>query len=256
MRNYVHAYFTSLKKSIAGWGGGLAAGALLGLAAGGCGLTPQDQTLGTQTFTYTIPALTLPGGIPLPPGVMLPSIKCAVVSDCASMLSSLPLNSIPGLSLVCDTGYCAADLKLTILYVIDASSDPAFTLGIAQSEADSMRDVKMTYGITSSVTLAINSIDVYAGSDGLRGPADPRSNYLGTVGPVPAMGSVPYSADQYLLIEDGTPPHTQFINYAKHPENKFDVLMVATTPRLKAGDPLPAGKIDIKMVPIVHLLNR
>lgn len=60
----------------------------------------------------------------------------------------------------------------------------------------------------------------------------------------------------YLLLEDGTPAHTAFVNYAKHPENKFNVLMVATTPRLMAGDPIPAGNIEVRMVPIVTLLNR
>jgi hypothetical protein len=151
---------------------------------------------------------------------------------------------------------CAADLKLTILYIIDASKDPAFTLGIAQGQADKMRDVKMTYGITSTLNLAINKIDVYAGADGIRSTSDPKAQYLGTVGPVPAMGGITDSDDNYLLIEDGTPPHTQFVNYTKHPENKFDVLMVANTPRLKAGDPIPAGSIEIRMVPIVTLLNR
>jgi len=222
---------------------------LLALAAGGCGTTEQDQKLGTQTFQYMIPASGLPAGFALPP------IPCSDAAICNTFLKQANIQ-VPGLTPVCAAGTCGADLKLTILYVIDASSDPAFTLGIAQGEADSMRDVKMTYGITSTVNLAIDQIDVYAGADGLRGPADPRSNYLGTVGPVAAMGSIAYSPDNYLLIADGTPPHTQFINYAKHPENKFDVLMVATTPRLKAGDPIPAGAIEIQMIPIVHLLHR
>lgn len=62
--------------------------------------------------------------------------------------------------------------------------------------------------------------------------------------------------ENYLLLEDGTPAHTAFVNYAKHPENKFNVLMVATTPRLVAGDPIPSGGIEVRMVPIVTLLNR
>ncbi len=104
--------------------------------------------------------------------------------------------------------------------------------------------------------MSLNQIDVYAGADGIRSTADPKAQYLGTVGPVPAMGTIPDSVNNYLLIEDGTPPHTQFVNYAKHPEDKFDVLMVATTPRLKAGAPIPAGGIEVRMVPIVTLLNR
>ena len=248
MKTYIHAYFSSLKQKLHRLTAGLALGSLFAVAAAGCGATPQDQKLGQQTFTYTIPPTGLPSGFSLPP------IACADVSTCYSFLRAANIN-LPGLTPVCDANYCAADLKLTILYVIDAVNDPAFTLGIAQSEADKFRDVKMTYGITSTINLAINQIDVYVGKDGLRSPSDPNSIYLGTVGPVAAMGVVP-DGQNYLLIEDGTPAHTQFVNYAKHPENKFNVLMVATTPRLKAGDPIPAGGIEVRMVPIVTLLNR
>jgi hypothetical protein len=227
---------------------GLGAGLCLWAAAAGCGATAMDQKLGQQTFDYMIPAN------PLPPGTPLPSIACTDATVCSNFLRASGV-SIPGLSPVCAANVCQADLKLTILYIIDASNDPAFTLGIAQGEADSMRDVKMTYGITSTVNLAINQIDVYVGPDGLRSTSDPNSIYLGTVGPIAAMSNIP-DGDNYLLLEDGTPAHTAFVNYAKHPENKFDVLMVAQTPRLKPGDPIPSGKIEVRMVPIVTLLNR
>lgn len=250
MKTYIHAYFSSLKKKLSRLTIGLAAtlAGLCAVTAAGCGATPQDQKLGQQTFTYTIPPTGLPAGF------TLPMIPCADVSICNSFIRTANIN-LPGLTAVCDANLCAADLKLTILYVIDAVNDPAFTLGIAQSQADSFRDVKMTYGITSTINLAIKQIDVYVGKDGLRSPSDPNSIYLGTVGPVAAMGTVP-DGQNYLLIEDGTPAHTQFVNYAKHPENKFNVLMVATTPRLKAGDLIPAGGIEVRMVPIVTLLNR
>ena len=249
MQNYAYAFLTSLKRPITRLGAGLGLATLLELTVGGCGVTAQDQKLGTQTFSYTIPATGLPAGFTLPP------IPCADVSTCSSFLRAANI-SLPGLTPVCAANQCAADLKLTILYIIDAANDPAFTLGIAQGEADKMRDVKMTYGITSTMNLAINQIDVYAGADGIKSVSDPKAQYLGTVGPVAAMGTIPDSVDNYLLIEDGTPPHTQFVNYAKHPENKFDVLMVATTPRLKAGDQIPAGSIEVRMIPIVTLLNR
>ena len=243
MRKNINAYISSLKKTVFGLGAGLAL-----LAAAGCGATAMDQTLGTQTFDYMIPAT------PVPPGTTLPSIPCTDATVCKSFLAAGGI-SIPGLTPVCAANVCQADLKLTILYIIDASNDPAFTLGIAQGEADSMRDVKMTYGISSTVNLAINQIDVYVGPDGLRATADPNAIYLGTVGPIPPMSNIPDGMN-YLLLADGTPAHTAFVNYAKHPENKFDVLMVATTPRLMPGDPIPAGMIEVRMIPIVTLLNR
>ena len=184
MKNNIFAYFSSLKKPMTRLAARLLAPGLAAAVVSGCGATPRDQKLGQQTFTYTIPPTGLPTGFTLPP------IPCTDVSVCNSFIKASGI-SLPGLAPICAAGTCAADLRLTILYVIDAVNDPAFTLGIAQSQADSFRDVKMTYGISSTINLAVNQIDVYVGKDGLRSPSDPSSIYLGTVGPVPAMGNIP-----------------------------------------------------------------
>ncbi|HRI50500.1 MAG TPA: hypothetical protein PLW65_09995, partial [Pseudomonadota bacterium] len=113
MKTYIHAYFSSLKQKLHRLTAGLALGSLFAVAAAGCGATPQDQKLGQQTFTYSIPPTGLPAGFSLPP------IACADVSTCYSFLRAANIN-LPGLTPVCDANYCAADLKLTILYVIDA----------------------------------------------------------------------------------------------------------------------------------------
>ena len=47
----------------------------------------------------------------------------------------------------------------------------------------------------------------------------------------------------------------QYVDYTKHPENPFVVLMVVST-HLKAGDPIPKGPIDVRLVPVVTLLKR
>ncbi len=111
MKTYIHAYFSSLKQKLNQLTAGLALGSLV--AAAGCGATPQDQKLGQQTFTYSIPPTGLPTGFALPP------IPCTDVSTCNSFLRTANIN-LPGLSTVCEANFCAADLKLTILYVIDA----------------------------------------------------------------------------------------------------------------------------------------
>src|SRR3954470_22306813 len=107
MRNYFPAYLTSLKKSITGLSAGLAAGMLMAFTAAGCGATAQDQTLGRQTFQYSIPPITS-NGFTLPPGLPLPSIMCAVASDCSKVFTmqlGVDITKIiPGLSMVCDAG--------------------------------------------------------------------------------------------------------------------------------------------------------
>ena len=209
----------------------------------------MDLKLAQQTFHYDV-ALGTPAFIS-----SVPSISCQSTATCVNTLKTFGIID-PRLVPVCDTaaGNCAADVKLSIVYPVDVSQDPAFTSGFAQAQADSIRDIKLTYGITNGVNVDIDTIQVYLGPKGSTSPTGPGVNFLGTVGPIPKLATIP-DGENYLLIPDGTPAHDQYVDYTKHPENPFVVLMVVST-HLKAGDPIPKGPIDVRLVPVVTLLKR
>jgi hypothetical protein len=132
--------------------------------------------------------------------------------------------------------------------------DPAFTSGLAPNP-DWYRDIKLRYGITSTVNVDIQKIDVYLGPNTTTSPTSPNVYQLGTVGPVPKNSmSVPDDAHT-LLIEDGTPAHDEYISFIKNYTTPFRVLMVVST-HLKSGDPIPTGTIDVALVPTVTVLKR
>jgi len=186
--------------------GGLAALFLVGAAAYGCGVTEQEVKLAQQTFKYDL-VLAVPPQI-----TSIPTIPCTDSNVCVSALKLVGLND-PRIRPSCDTAamVCVADANITILYKVNVANDPAFTTGIAQGQADNMRDVKMTYGVTSTVNVDIEKIDVYVGPGDTLSVSGPGVNYLGKVGPI-LKNSVLPDGENYLLIADGSLPHEQFVD--------------------------------------------
>lgn len=249
MHNSIIARLSSLKlgfiKTLRRAALGLAAATAL-YAAAGCGTTEQDQTLATQTLKYDL-------NLNLPPNV--PAVPCAFV-NCATIPQMLGLGINQGITGVCDqpTGLCAADLKISILYILDFQNDPAFQLGIAQGQADIMRDVTFNYGVSSTLNIDISKIDAYVGPNGIRSLLDPGIVYIGQVGAIARMSNIPDAGS--ILIPDNTPAHSVVVQSIRHPENPFNVFLVASM-RYISGQPVPnKGTIEVQLKPVVKLLQR
>jgi hypothetical protein len=149
---------------------------------------------------------------------------------------------------------CELDLTLTIVATINVATDPAFTSGFAQGNADSVRDVNLQYTISDNANFDISKVDVYNGPNGIVSPTDAGVSYIGTIGPVAAGGALT-DKQQPLVIVDGSPAHDQVIDNIRNPQSPFTFLMVALV-RGTAGDPFPRGTLDIRTQPVVKLLNR
>lgn len=226
---------------------GLAAATAL-YAAAGCGTTEQEQSLAKQTLKYDL-NLNLP--------MTVPAIPCGFI-NCATLPTMLGLGINQGITGFCDQTQtpplCAADLKLSILYILDFQNDPAFQLGIAQGQADIMRDVTFNYGVASTLNIDISKIDAYVGPNGIRSLNDPGIVYIGQVGAIARMSSNPEAGS--ILIPDNTPAHSVVVQSIRHPENPFNVFLVANM-RYISGQPVPnKGSIEVQLNPVVKLLQR
>ncbi len=225
------------------------AGTGLGLAtATGCGITPMDLTLATQTLNGNV-------GLAAPPGISnIPTLACTSSSDCATYLrfAGIVDNRITA---TCDqpAATCGGDVSLGLYYNIDLSMDPGVTSGIV--DPNSIRDVKLEYGITSTVNIDIQKIDVYLAPGTATAYTSAGVNQLGTVGPVPKMSMTTPSDQQYLLIPDGTPAHDEYIGFLMNYQTPFKVFLQVST-HLQAGDPFPMGSIAVQLVPVITVLKR
>lgn len=227
----------------------LCAFALCGLTAtaASCGVTEQNIDLAEQKFSYDTMNTQ---------NIVLPAVPCFIGCDNILRATGIIDNRVKAL---CDdtTSQCVADLSLTIVYIVNVSEDPAFKLGIAQSSADAVREVTLNYGIISNTNFSIDKVDVYIGPNGIMSKDDAGVVPIGTIGPFPAGKTVRSGEDgpPPLVVQDLSPAHAQIVHNIKNPQDPFNFLMLAKI-RLRSGQELPKGTLNVSMTPRVRLLNR
>jgi hypothetical protein len=222
---------------------------LCGLAAAGtgCGVTEMHISLAEQKYTYDTMNTQ---------SITLPPVPCFL--NCTNLLRMAGIidNRVQA---SCDTAtnQCVADLSLTIVYIVNVAEDPAFKLGIAQSSADAVRDVTINYSVISQTNFDIDNVEVYIGPDGIMSKDATGVVPIGTIGPF-AYGTTVKSGEGGpvpLFIPDGSPAHAQVVYNIKNPQVPFNFLLFLKV-RLKPGQELPKGTLEVRMSPSVRLLNR
>jgi hypothetical protein len=223
---------------------------LFSLLSTGCGITEMNIPLAEQKFTYDI-MNTFPFRIPNTPCPKPPSTK-----TCQSILYSMTGIIDNRVQATCDTptDLCVVDLDLIIVYIINVAEDPAFQTGIAQNNADAVRDVTLNYTVNNNGNFDIGTIDVFIGPNGIMSNKDAGVQPIGAIGPIPSNGVLTQN-QQPLVIVDGTPAHAQVIENVKNPAIPFNFLMTSTI-RFQGGDTLPIGSIVVALQPVVKLLRR
>jgi hypothetical protein len=217
----------------------------LAVSGGGCGLTEMNIGLAQQQFTYDLS---------MTPQFNLPSVACQSASTCQQLLQEAGIidTRVTG---ICDmsTSLCAADVNLTIIYIYNVATDPAFETGIAQSDASAVRTMTLNYTINNNTNFNINNIAVYIGPNGIMSSTAPGVEPIGNIGPVPSNGILTQN-QQPLVIMDGTPAHDQVVMNIENPQDPFNFLMVSTI-EIPAGAPVPHGQVLVQVQPVVELLK-
>ncbi|MCS6915556.1 MAG: hypothetical protein NZ890_20280 [Myxococcota bacterium] len=180
------------------------------------------------------------------------------VVPCNAQLN--PCNALPvpdsRLKVTCDLSrmQCIGDLSVVVLYTLDLSQDAAFRAGLAQQSADSVRTIILSYGLSNTLTFSIPETEVHVGPKDIRTPRDPGVVPVGRIGPFAAGKDVPDESLQ-LVIDDGSPAHAFLVDRIANPERPFSFLLATTVP-FRGGDPIPAGRLEVRLTPIVRLLKR
>lgn len=223
-----------------------AAGALaMLLGAAGCTapLSEMDLRLARQNIDLSFGEAT----------GTLPKLPCNDVFDVCKALPS----PLPGVAIGCDRTRmeCVGSYPVRLWQIIDLSRDIAFQTGIGQMTAENIRQIKLSYGIDNTVTFDIPTTKVYVSPDKtILSPAGAGVEYIGEIGPFKAGESVPDDG-QELVIPEGTPAFNLLVDRIAHPETAFAFLL-STTAVFYGGAPYPAGKLQLRLTPVLTLLKR
>ena len=226
---------------------GILAAALVGGVAAGCGLISSnifDITIGLSSQTYGHDFGNNSGNAP--------SITCPVTPDpCPTLASQIP----GGSNGRCDTGtapsVCAADVTVVLPSTINLSMDASFASSIGSKAVRFVHTIDLAYSVSqNTTTFDIPAMQLYIGPSGATKPTDQGVVALGMFQPLARMTTIPVSGAQHIIINEGTPAHEKFSYYVQNPMVPF-VLMVVATKKVRGGEPIPGGKIQLVIKPSI-----
>jgi hypothetical protein len=225
--------------------------ALTGGGACSSDIFDVDVTLQRQTTTIdfganqgTIPVVTC--GDPTQPDVCRAGAAAVPQPD--------PSTGVTDVQLACDasTQRCFAQAQATIIYPVNILQDDDFVTKIERRSVVIVKVLDIAYTVPSnSLTFDVPAIQISVGPAGSTAATDPGVVPVGTTNPLPAGATFDDSAAQHLVVADDSAARA-FIE--QNIMNKQTLVFIATfSPRLEAGAPIPAGSLELDLVPHLTL---
>jgi len=219
--------------------------ALLGIAAG-CDVFDFSVSLTSQTFKLDFGQQS----------GTVPAVACDAAPDiCGSTLavnfdtsSTAGVPSDVDVAVACDTssGQCYAQANARAAQTVGVLQDDDFSSKVGRNGVAFVKKVDVGYTIPSNtLTFDIPQLDVYAGPAGSVRETDPGVALVGHTQPIAA--GVTTTTQVHMAIGDDAPA-LPVIQHAIEHKQDF-VFIVVASPRLNAGNPVPAGAIEIEVFP-------
>jgi hypothetical protein len=222
-------------------------------AAAGCSKDIFDVTveLGTEAYDAdfgctngTIPTVTCD-----------PASPSVCTTDQTADADGTPAAGIPAKVAVtpgCDASadLCFAQVNARTVYPVNVLKDDNFVTKVAQRSISLVRLADLAYTVPiDTTTFEVPAVDIYVGPAGTALETDPGVVLVGTTSPIPP--GTPVTTAMHLTIGDGSPARA-LIEQSIQAEQTF-VFVLTLAPRIEAGDPIPAGAIEVDLFPQVAL---
>lgn len=147
---------------------------------------------------------------------------------------------------------CFVEADTRVHYVVDVLKDDAFTSKVGRKAVSLVRMLDVAYLVpVNSATFAIPQIDVYVGPAQARASADPGVVVVDSVPSIAAAQVITADAPGHLTIADGSPARALIEDSIKR-KAPF-TFIVEVSPRLESGAPVPAGRMDFSLRPVLAL---
>jgi hypothetical protein len=188
----------------------------------------------------------------------IPTVTCSpdMISLCAGQTVVATTNVGPADVSVdpgCDptTILCYAEAHARLTYEVDVLQDDDFVTKVAQHSAWIVQDVDLAYTVpTNTLTFAIPRIDVYVGPTGTKTESDPGAVLVDSVTTL-AAGTTFVDQPRHLMVADGSPARALIVSSIEAKQAFAFVVVMA--PRLEAGAPVPAGRVELDIAPTIGL---
>jgi hypothetical protein len=221
--------------------------AILAIAAASCN-TIFDIDVELQAVTLTADYGAAQGTVPAVPCAPSTASACGTGAQLGTAAESAAVSVAPA----CDaaTSTCFAQANVQLVQQVNVLQDDGFASRVARGSITLVRSVDIGYAMpVDTLTFDIPDVAVYVGPGDAKSAGDPGVVMVDTI-PGVAAGTT-FTDRRHLTIPDGS----EAANLLK--QNVRDrtpfVFILVTTPRIDAGDPAPAGALEIDLYPTVNL---
>ena len=227
---------------------GMRAGVLatvLGLLAGGCDVLDFDVDLAPQTFKLDFGQQT----------GRMPTVACSAAADVCGNMAALAFDAAApsgtptgvDVAVACDNaaGTCYAQASARAAQTMKVLQGDGVGSKIERHSLWLVKSADVAYTIpVNTLTFDIPHVDLYAGPAGATRETDPGVALLGSTQPIKAGTAI----TEQTHVGIGDTPGRSVIEDAI--SNKHDFVFIAVaSPRLSAGNPVPAGAVQIDVAP-------
>lgn len=154
----------------------------------------------------------------------------------------------------CDgaTSRCYVQANTHVFYTVDVLRDEAFVSRVGRKAVTLVRMLDVAYSVpTNTATFDVPRLDVYVGPPEARLPGDAGVTLVDSVPLIAAGQMITADAPGHLTIADQSPGRALIESSIKR-KAPF-VFIVTAAPRLESGAPLPSGKMDVVLRPLLGL---
>jgi hypothetical protein len=221
--------------------------AIVAIAAASCN-SLFDIDIELQTVTLTADFGSSSGTVPAVSCTPAAAAACGLGQQLGATVQSADVTVEPA----CDpaTSMCYAQGNVQLVQVVSVLQDDSFAARVARGSTTLVRTVDIGYTMpANTLTFDIPDVSVYVGPGGATSVADEGVVLIDTIPGVPA--GTTFTDRRHLTIADGSDA-SNLLKQNVQDQTSFTFILV-TTPRVDAGDPLPAGALEIDLFPVVNL---
>lgn len=222
----------------------------LGAAGIGCGLISADIldiTFKLSTVSYAPDFGNSTGTVPIVQCTNMPT-ACSQAAD--QVKTQVQNATATGrCDMAVQPAQCVVDLGVALTYPITLANDQSFATSVGGKLVSAVRSIQLDYAIPSNTTnLALPEMQLYIGPQNAKSPTDKDVVFIDKIPPL-AKGMTLPAGQRSIKIADGTQARERFVYYVQNPTTPF-VLLLTAAPTVKGGEPVPAGKLDLKITPV------
>jgi hypothetical protein len=189
----------------------------------------------------------------------IPTVTCdpARPQDCGANAGpvQVPLGSgAAQAQLGCDPAAqrCFAQAHASVVYPVNILQDDDFVTKVERRSVVIVRSVDVAYTVpVNTLTFDVPEIQVYVGPPQSTTTTDPGVVPVGTTQPVAAGQILDDASAGHLIVADGSPARG-FIETSIL-DKQMLVFILTLAPRIEAGAPLPAGALEVDLLPRLTL---